>query len=145
MDNTYSIVSSLTKFMADYIVCELEKRGIKDLVVSHGSILIALHYSGVLNYKELSAKTNRSPQTMTTLIRKLQIEKYVENKVNVVDKRNKVVGLTTKGKLLIPVMMDISKELYIAQYKGFTEVEIEEFRNFVIRINKNLEVDKDEH
>lgn len=145
MDNTYSIVSSLAKFMADYIVNELEKRGVRDLVVSHGSILIALHYSGDLNYKELSVKTNRSPQTMTTLVKKLQAENYVENKVSSVDKRNKVVTLTSKGKLLIPIMMDISKDLYMAQYKGFTEMEIDEFRNYVSRINKNLEDDKNDY
>lgn len=145
MDNTYSIVSSLTKYMAEYIIRELENIGVQDLVVSHGAILIALHYSGALNYKDLSVKTNRSPQTMTTLIKKLQKENYVENKVDSNDKRNKVVALSTKGKTIIPFMMEISQELYNVQYRGFSDQEIAQFRNYVERINNNMENDKNEH
>ena len=138
MDNTFAIISSLNKFMAEYIIKELEKRGIQDLVVSHGTILLALHYNDELNYKELSSKIDKSPQTMTTLIKKLLKENYIEHKENSIDKRNKLVKLTSKGKEVIPLMMDISKDLYDIQYNGFNDKEIKEFRDYLLRISNNV-------
>ncbi len=139
MDNLFGIISKINESMSKYIVDELKKEGHKGIVSSHGAILIQFMDNETLNYRELSKKINKSPQTMTTLIRKLQDLKYVTISVSKMDKRSKLVNLTQKGKDFIPVMMEISKRLYEIQYQSLGEVEINQLRLILTTIRSNFE------
>ena len=123
MDDLLNIISKLNTTMSQYILQELEKQGYQDFALSHGKILINFINEEELNYKELSKRINKSPQTMTTLVRKLEKEEYLTLKVDPTDKRNKLVRLTEKGKQFIPVMMDISQSLFEKQYQGISDSE----------------------
>lgn len=138
MDNTYAIISKLNKYMGDYIIKELEKKGINNLVVSHGAILKVLYELGDMNFKDIANKIRKSPQTITTLIKKLQKEGYVDYKISEQDKRNKLVTLTDKGKQVIPIMDQISKELYTKQYLGLSVQEITQCRNILSKMEQNF-------
>lgn len=138
MDDILAIISKTNQCMTEYILQGLKKNGINDLVVSHGAILIYLMKNGEMNFKELSNKIGKSPQTMTTLIQKLEKHNYVTFKRSDNDKRNKIVSLTTKGEEFIPIMMDISQEMYKQQYAGFTQNEQETLRSLLNRVISNF-------
>lgn len=140
MDNLFQMVSKINTVMNTYIKNELEKAGYPDLHVSHGKVLINFMQEDQLNYKELSDRINKSPQTMTTLIRKLEKEGFVELHRGPKDKRNKMVSITKKGKSFIPVMMDISKKLYEIQYSNIEDEDKAAIQFLLNKIKTNFEV-----
>jgi DNA-binding MarR family transcriptional regulator len=125
--------------MNSFIRNRLEQEGYSNIHVSHGNILINFTNDEVLNYKELSKRINKSPQTMTTLIRTLEKEEFLTFRKDPKDKRNKLVSITDKGKEFIPVMMKISKELYDMQYKDLSSEEEVVVRSLLKRILQNFE------
>lgn len=138
MDNLFTLISKTSSLYYEYIVRELEKNGVHGLVVSHGAILMALSQKNGFNYKELSEMSGKSPQTVTTLIRKLEKNEYVTVNPDQNDKRNKIVRLTKKGEDFMPVMNGISKELYKQQYKDFSFEETLQLRELMEKLKKNL-------
>ncbi len=140
MDRLIYLVSKLSTELENYILTELEKRGITDLVLSHGNVLLNLKDTREMNYRELSKRANKSPQTMTTLVRKLQKEEYISIKVDTKDKRNKLVSLTEKGEKFIPIMMEISKGMYQLQYQNITSEEESILKALLEKVSQNFEV-----
>lgn len=138
MDDLFSLISNTNSEIGLYIVNELEKQGIQGLALSHGAILLSLANHKILNYKELSKKTGKTQQTITTLVKKLIKEEYVVVQVDQNDKRNKLVALSKKGQKFIPIMIDISNRVYEIQYKGFTFEEILQVRNLLTKIQNNF-------
>lgn len=138
MDNLMTLISNAKRSMDEYILKEMSKRGYKTLSISDGLVLINLVDNEVMNYKELSKRVGKSPQTMTTLIRKLERESFIELEVDLKDKRNKLVHLTKKGKEFLPVLFEISKNLYDRQYKGFTEEEKRMINILVPKLTSNF-------
>ncbi len=144
MDNLMSVIARVNHRMNEFVIKELRENGIEELVNSHGSILYSLRQVERMNYKELSKKIGKSPQTMTTLIRKLINEGYVSLEVSRTDKRNKFVSLTKLGKEVMPTMDEISRRLYQVQYQGFTENEEMMLRELIQKLYKNFEDEKNE-
>lgn len=140
MDNLIYFVSKLRNQMENYLLDELAKRGITDIAMSHGNVLFNLKDNTKMNYRELSKKVNKSPQTMTTLVRKLEKEHYITITIDASDKRNKIVSLTDKGQEFIPIMFEISKNMYNIQYQGFTEEEENILKRLLERTTTNFEV-----
>ena len=128
MDNTFQLISKINNEMRQFITEELNKNGVYDLVSSHGSIILALNHNEDVKLLDLAKKIGKSPQTMTTLVRKLENEGYVQIRKADHDKREKNVSLTSKGKNFIPVMNSISLDLHKKQYKGLNDKE-----QFVLR------------
>ena len=138
MDNLFSVISKINNQMNQFIHTRLQEEGYDKLHVSHGSILINFIDKNKHNYKELSKKINKSPQTMTTLIRKLEQENYLKINKDVNDKRNKIVTITDKGKEFIPVMLKISEELYQIQYQNINSNEVSSMRDTLNKIISNF-------
>ncbi len=138
MDNTYTLLAKAYQKMNAFMLEEMEKQGLGHLVLSHGAILMELHNVDCLNYKELAQKINKSPQTMTTLVRKLEKHDLVEISYKQDDKRNKVVSITTEGLAVFDVMMGISKSVYEKQYNGFSKEEIENLRSTLMKLGSNF-------
>ncbi|AIO19495.1 HTH-type transcriptional regulator SarZ [Candidatus Izimaplasma bacterium HR1] len=120
MDDLMNVISKINTEMSNYILTELNKSGVNDFSLSHGNILINFQNKEKMNYRELSRRVGKTPQTMTTLVRKLEKYGYLFLSVDQEDKRNKLVRLTEKGKAFLPGMFKISKGLYNIQYKDFS-------------------------
>ena len=138
MDNLLTILSKVNRNINEYIVQELRKNGIKGVVNSHGAILMVLSDEDKLNYSELSERVGKTRQTMTTLIRKLEKEGYIDITLSEKDKRNKIVSLSEKGKEFIPLMMKISKEIFEIQYQGFSDGEKVLLKELLMRLDQNF-------
>lgn len=138
MDNLMSLISKAKRNMDAYVLEEMRKRGYKELSISHGDILVNFYDKDVMNYKELSKRISKSQQTMTTLIRKLEKESFITIEIDSDDRRNKLVRLSDKGKEFLPVLVEISKDLYDRQYIGFSEEEKEIIKKVLPKLIKNF-------
>lgn len=145
MDDILNVISKTKETMSNYVLEELRKKGYGDFYLSHGAILINFKDKREMNYKELSERINKSPQTMTTLIRKLEKDGYITLHVDKNDKRNKLVRLSKKGREFIPVMMNISKKMYEIQYNSFDENEEKILRVLLHKIMNSFEENRNEN
>jgi DNA-binding MarR family transcriptional regulator len=129
MMNKYLAISKISKVrneVSDYIECELRKRGIEGLVVSHGNILDILYENnGKLTMREISEGIDRSKSTVTQLIDRLLKAGYVTKESNLEDKRYSYIVLTEKGLSIRKDFKEISQNVIKKFFKDFTEVEIE--------------------
>ena len=101
-----------------YLVSLLSQAGLKDLVPSHGDILVALFAQETVTMQELSEKIHRDPSTITALVKKLVLGGYVQTQKSVTDKRRTEVSLTSKGKSLRSTFETISTTLVNTQMEG---------------------------
>ena len=79
-----------------YLVSLLSQAGLKDLVPSHGDILVALFAQETITMQELSEKIHRDPSTITALVKKLVLGGYVQTQKSVTDKRRTEVSSYTQ-------------------------------------------------
>lgn len=116
-----SFVNTLSQTLTaanTYLVSLLSQAGLKDLVPSHGDILMALFAQETVTMQELSEKIHRDPSTITALVKKLVLGGYVQTQKSVTDKRRTEVSLTLKGKSLRSAFEMISATLVSTQMKG---------------------------
>lgn len=116
-----SFVSMLSQTLAaanTYLISLLSQAGLKDLVPSHGDILVALFAQETITMQELSEKIHRDPSTITALVKKLVLGGYVQTQKSVTDKRRTEVSLTPKGKSLRSAFETISTTLVSTQMQG---------------------------
>ncbi len=138
MDNLMSLISKANNSMQEHIQKELKKHGY-NLYPSHGNIMINFVKEKTLNYKELSKRINKSPQTMTTLVRKLVDEGLVVIQKDELDKRNKLVSLTEDGSKFIDIMMKISNDIFKRQYKDIDSHEQYLLKQLLEKVIHNFE------
>ncbi len=134
-----SKISRIRSEIYDYIECELRKRGIEGLVVSHGNILDILYdNNGKLTMKEISEGINRSKSTVTQLVDKLLKSGYVTKEADLEDKRISYIALTEKGLRIKNDFKEISNNVIGEFFKDFTEEEIEILLSLLDRVINNF-------
>ncbi|MDF2943188.1 MAG: transcriptional regulator, MarR family [Herbinix sp.] len=142
MINKYLAISKISKIRSqftEYIECELRKRGIEGLVVSHGNILDILYENnGKLTMKEISEGIHRSKSTVTQLVDKLLKANYVTKEADSVDKRYSYIVLTDKGLSIKNDFREISENVINEFYKDFTDEEIELLSLLLDRVIQNF-------
>jgi len=142
MINKYLAISKISKIrnqVSDYIECELRRRGIEGLVVSHGNILDMLYESNrKLTMKEISEGINRSKSTVTQLVDRLIKAEYVTKESNPEDMRYSFIVLTEKGLSIKKDFREISQNVINEFYKDFTDEEIELLFVLLDRVTHNF-------
>lgn len=134
-----SKISNIRSKVFDYIECELKRRGIEGLVVSHGNILDILYdNNGKLTMKEISKGINRSKSTVTQLVDKLLKDGYVTKESSPEDKRFSYIVLTEKGLNIKKDFREISDDVIREFFKDFKEEEAETFLLLLDRVINNF-------
>jgi DNA-binding MarR family transcriptional regulator len=140
--NKNMIISQISKVRSEvfnYIECDLRKRGIDGLVVSHGNILDILYdNNGKLTMKEISEGINRSKSTVTQLVEKLLKSGYVTKEADLDDKRISYIVLTEKGLEIKNDFKEISENVIREFFKDFTEEEAEILLSLLNRVINNF-------
>lgn len=140
--NKYLAISKVSKIRSEifnYIECELKKRGIEGLVVSHGNILDILYdNNGRLTMKEISEGINRTKSTVTQLVDKLLLNGYVAKEVNLEDRRSSYIVLTEKGLGIKKDFKEISDNVIKEFFYDFTEEEAETLLMLLDRVINNF-------
>lgn len=142
MNRAYAIsfIGEIRTEVNNYIEKELNKRGIKGLVVSHGSILTALYkYGGKLPMKDISRRINRSKSTTTQLVNKLIKSGYVKKQISEEDARVHYIILTETGWEIKNDFMEISEEVNGIFFENFTETEQETLLQLLLKVKGNFE------
>jgi DNA-binding MarR family transcriptional regulator len=91
-----------------------------------------------MTMKDLAEKINRDKSTTTVLVRKLESEGFISGEADPADKRSRIIFLTEKGKQFNSIAQELSKELLDTFYKGFNEIEKEQFFQALQKIKKNF-------
>ncbi len=138
-NSSVSQLSHVHSLTADFLKKRLAENGFDDFASSHGNILFQLSINKSITMKELASKINRDKSTTTVLVRKLEKEELVKVLPSPDDRRNKILSLTKKGTEYNALMKKLSKELVTKFYHGFTEKEIEQFGEFLKRIEGNFQ------
>ena len=107
----FSHASRLRESGNRFILAELEKAGLGDIVPSHGDILVRLLSCEACNMSELARQVRRTKSTVTTLVEKLERNGYVLRMPDPEDSRGVLVRLTDKGRALEPAFEAISNGL----------------------------------
>lgn len=138
MDNTYTLISRIHQAVNQFILLELKKEGIEDIVPSHGAILIELFQQDGLPMNELALRIGRTPQTVTSLVKKLAAGGYVATKKSSEDKRVICVFLSSKGRGMEQILTRISEDIYNLQYEGLKNREITVLRKALEQMYHNF-------
>lgn len=138
MDNTFALVSKVYHDMENFLLKELNKSGLSGIVSSHGKILYVLFDNDEMLMSEIAQKIEKTPQTVTTLVKKLEDFGFVISRKSETDKRATVVSLTEKGYSLKSTFDRISEKLYDIQYENLNESEIELFSKLLYKVSCNF-------
>lgn len=138
IDNTFTLISRIDGEIRHFIAEELAKDGITDIVPSHGAIILELMKHGPLPMNELAHDIDRTPQTVTHLIKKLVNAGYVETRKAPEDNRVTMAALTEAGARLAAALCRISEKIYDLQYNGIKEDEIAVLRGALAQMYANF-------
>ena len=138
-NNAVALMSRIREKANRFIVKELEERGVKGIVPSHGEIMVHLFDSKEYAMKELAQKIHRTKPTVTILVDKLVEYGYVIKEKSLEDSRVTYIKLTEKGMELRPIFQEISDKLNALVYDGVTEQEAIFFEKMLFNINKRFE------
>ena len=133
-NNAASMFSKLRNAVNNRIIWELEKRGVQDIVPSHGDILWSLFLNDSLPVKTLAKNIHRTQPTATVLVNKLEKLGYVNKIKSEKDSRVTLISLTGKGKQLEPIFKEVSDQLNEVIYGGFTDSQKEQLEFLLERI-----------
>lgn len=138
MDNTFTLISRIEGEIRRFITEKLAEEGITDIVPSHGAIIVELMQHGQMPMNELARRIDRTPQTVTSLVKKLVREGYVETGKGAEDSRVTMAALTAKGKTLADILCRISEQIYLTQYNGISAGDIAILRGTLMKMYKNF-------
>ena len=119
----FNYASKLREIGNTFILAELKKAGMQNIVPSHGDILAQLLLWESRNMSELAQHAHRTKSTVTTLVTKLERHGYVERIPDPNDSRGVKVRLTEKGRALRPAVEAISDGLQNIITERLTEEE----------------------
>jgi DNA-binding MarR family transcriptional regulator len=125
--------------MGDYLVEALQAKGITGLILSHGAVLMQLQDQAGMSPQTLAKNIGKSPQTMTTLVRKLETLGYVTVAQSKEDKRTKIVNITELGLSIVAFIKEYSNKMYQIQISNFTEEEYSQLRYLLQKLLLNFE------
>lgn len=134
-----SLISKIRHDANNLILRELENRGIKDIVPSHGDILVRLFRIDSIPMSELADAINKKKNTVTTLVDKLVRIGYVTKASDPDDNRITLVRLTPKGLSLRKAFDDVSDSLLKTVYKGMDKNEKDTVIKLLLKINSNFD------
>ncbi len=135
---TVAMISRISDKTNRFIIKELEKKGIRGIVPSHGGILMVLFSYKQITMKELAQKIHRSKPTVTILVDKLTKFGYVYKQKSDTDSRVTYITLSEKGRAFQKDFEAISQSLNNKVFQGLSEEEIDTVEPILEKILKNL-------
>lgn len=107
-----------------FVAEEMRKRGIEDLIPSHGNLLVHLFGGEALTVTELAQRTGRTKSTISVLAGKLEKTGYLRREPDPADARLLRLRLTKKGEALEDAFAEITAEMHRKISEGLGEQEL---------------------
>ncbi len=132
------LLSRLKDLSHNRISDELKNRGMGDLEPAHGDIFAALNRHGELKMSDLAEITGRKKNTITVLAKKLIERGYLNNRVDPLDNRIRLLSLSKKTVDLAPDRKEISEIILNRIYKDFTQNDKDVLISLLEKVYTNL-------
>ena len=89
--------------------------------------------------RDLAERTHLTTSAIAINLKKLEKIGAVEKKISEADNRYNVISLTPKGEKIVKESEEIFQKIDEMSFNGFTDEEINQLRDFLTRIEKNME------
>ena len=109
-DTGYLLNKAARRWNAMFLAL-LRDAGVDDIRPSFGAVLVPLFEEDGLRLGELARRAGLTKQTLTTLIRRIEAQGYVERRPDPKDGRAAQVFLTRKAQALEPILVRIIEKL----------------------------------
>jgi DNA-binding MarR family transcriptional regulator len=125
--------------------CKLKHQRMRKLLEGLGlyqgqpNVLRALWKQDGLTHSELAALLNRSPSTITNMIKRMEKAGFVERKPDPKDERISRVYLTDAGCDIQAAVEDVWRVFEEQAFAGLSEEELTLLRGFLLRMCQNME------
>lgn len=107
------------------------------------AILFVLNGAGELSQRELAAKINVTPSTITTAIQKMEKEGYIVRRADEKDQRILRLQVTEKGKDCIEHIKEVGEKMDALLFQGMNLEEKLLLKRLLIQVRDNLEKGKE--
>ncbi|MBH1939473.1 MarR family transcriptional regulator [Mobilitalea sibirica] len=116
----------------------LNEKNIDEFNGAQGRILYILWQNESIPIIELSQKTGLAKTTLTSMLDRMEKSGLIKRIYDKKDRRKTLIILTDKARNLQQAYNEVSSQMNDIYYKGFTEEEIVQFENYLLRILNNL-------
>lgn len=132
------LVSQLKQIQGRVFEKLLDEANINEFNGAQGRILYVLWQTDSVPIVELSKKTGLAKTTLTSMLDRMEEAGLINRNYDREDRRQIRITLTEKSRELSGKYDEISEKMNEIYYKGFSDSEIEQFENYLIRIINNL-------
>lgn len=120
------------------LLAALARLGLQDVSQPKALLQLAQHKDGCVNQRELADALHISPATMAASLKSLERNGYVTKQSDQRDGRCKLVSITPKGLDAVQRCHEAFDSVDRQVYAGFTPQEIEQVKQFLLRMLQNL-------
>lgn len=103
-----------------------------------GRILFVLWKSDNLTVSEISKKTSLAKNTVSIVIDGMVQKGILERNINPDNRRQTIISLTEQAKNMREKYEEVSQQMNVLFYDGFSEKEQQEFEGYLVRILETL-------
>ncbi|GFN32904.1 MarR family winged helix-turn-helix transcriptional regulator [Paenibacillus xylaniclasticus] len=120
--------SSLTQLFQSY-----------QLTSEQWSLLLTLHHEDNISQKELADRTEKDPANVTRILDQLERKGFVTRQPNPEDRRSYLMHITPVGRKAAVDLIPVENRFMAEVLAGIPEAELEAFRTFIGKVNRNME------
>ena len=110
-----------------------------DLNKSQAGVLFTLHRSDSMSQKELAARLNVTPPSITASIQKMERDGYLTRHPDPKDQRVMRLSLTEKGKSCIQGVWTVAQQMEVLMFCNMTGEEVALLKRLLLQISDNLD------
>lgn len=133
------LISQIKQVQDRVFQCILQDFGIEEFNGPQGRILYVLWQKDEVPIVELSAKTGLAKNTLTAMLARMEEGGLLERKASSTDKRQSIIVLTAKARKLKDKYDEVSEQMNILFFDGFSQEEVTLLDSRLGRILQNLE------
>lgn len=111
---------------------------------AQGRLLFSLWQGDHINIQELCRRTSLQKSTLTGILDQLENKEFLQRTSSRRDRRELLIELTDKNKMIHKSFFTVSTEMARVFYKGLSEHEVDLFEKTLKTVLHNLELEQDE-
>ena len=132
------LISKIHHLSGRIFARKLKKIKLDELNPAQGRIMFVLWFRDNISIHELAKQTLLSKSTLTSMLDRLEGTGFIKRIPSKKDRREILIKLTEKNRKFQDKYVNVSLEMIDIFYNDFSEEEIDEFENHLIRIVDNL-------
>ena len=130
-------VGETSRLIHKKITAIFQERGF-DVTVEQFGVLALLWYKEGMKQQDIADSLNRNKATIARIVENMINRNLIVKVPDQLDKRNKLIFLTQKGKALQKEMVESSGIIYFQALKSISSEDLEKFLSILNQITENL-------